>query len=71
MSKIWELIPRDYLKGLVVAVFTGILTLLYQMLISQSVIELKQVTIVGLIAGLGYILQKLPQDEGGKYLGKY
>jgi hypothetical protein len=70
MSKIWELTKNDFVRGLIVAVMTAPLTLIFQSLQAQAEIDLKQVGIVALTAFCGYILKNLGTSEDGKFLGK-
>jgi hypothetical protein len=69
MSKLWTLISMDYAKGLIVAVITAVLTILLQMLQNQQTIDFKQIGLIGLTAGIAYILKNLATDSQGVPLG--
>ena len=71
MSEIWKLTKNDYLKGLVVAVLSGVLTLILDLLKANAPIDWNQVLTVGLIAGIGYLIKNLGTSADGKLLGKY
>lgn len=70
MSDVMNLNWKDLLKGLLVAIFTAVLTTVYEMLEKQEVIEFKQIAIVGLLAMLGYLIKQLGTDTNNKFLGK-
>lgn len=69
MSGIFKLDWRDLLKGLVVTVFSAVITLVIEMLQAGS-IDWKAIGVTGLIAGLSYILKNLLTDNEGKLGGK-
>lgn len=69
LSPLFTLGKNDFVKGLVVAVITGVLTLLVQMLSSGNV-DLKQLGVAALIAGCSYLLKNFSTDSNGKLLGK-
>jgi len=68
-TQIGNLNLGDWLKGLVMAVITAVLTLVYQLLTSSQAIDYKQIGIVALTAALAYILKQLGSDEQGNILG--
>jgi len=61
---------KDVIKGVVVAVLSAVLSGLYQALTAQMVIDPKQLLLVGLTAGLGYLLKNVFTSAVGKFLGK-
>jgi len=68
-TQIGNLSLKDWLKGLVMAVITAVLSLVYQLLTSNQAIDYKQIGIVALTAALAYILKQLGSDEQGNILG--
>lgn len=70
MSKIWTLAKNDYVKGLVIAVITAVLSVIYQALTDDNVIVVSQVINTALTAGVAYILKNLATAENGKIGGK-
>ena len=70
MSKLFSLNLNDWLKGLVVAIISAVLTLLIQQLQTGN-IDWKDVAGVGAIAGMSYILKNLATSDEGKLLGKF
>jgi hypothetical protein len=70
MSKLFNLNLVDIVKGIIVAVLSAVLSVLYQALTAQAVIDPKQLLLVGLTAGLGYLLKNVFTSADGKFLGK-
>ena len=68
-TQIGDLSLKDWLKGLVMAVITAVLSLVYQLLTSSQAIDYKQIGVVALTAALAYILKQLGTDEQGNILG--
>ena len=68
-TQIGDLSLKDWLKGLVMAVITAVLSLVYQLLTSSQAIDYKQIGVVALTAALAYILKQLGTDENGNVLG--
>jgi len=69
-SDIFKLNLQDVIKGVIVAVLSAVLSALYQALTAQVIIDPKQLLLVGLTAGIGYILKNFLTDSDGKLLGK-
>lgn len=70
ISKLWRLSTNDFVKGLIVAVLSGVLTLILDLLKAGSVINWSQIGTVALIAMLSYLLKNFGTDSRGKILGK-
>lgn len=74
MSSIFQLSTRDLLKGLVVAVFTSVFTLLSSIIqnngfaLSQQ--DWKLVAAMAVTSALGYLTKQFVTDENGKIGGK-
>ena len=69
MSNLFNLNWKDFFKGLVMAIITAALTLVYQLLQAGSVIDWNQVGLVSITAALAYILKNLGSDNQGNPLG--
>lgn len=68
-SKLFRLNLNDLFKGLIVAVLTGVLTGILQMLtVVPPSIDLKQIAIISITSAISYILKQLATDETGKIL---
>ena len=68
----FSLNTQDFLKGLLVAVFSAVLGLAYQV-ISQSGftgLDYKQILQVAILAALSYLIKNYFTDSEGKFLGK-
>ena len=63
MSTLFRLNAADIFKGVVVAVMSAIVGTLYELLQAGSVIDWKQVGIIGAVAGLGYLVKNLFTDN--------
>jgi hypothetical protein len=70
MAKLWTVGLQDFIKGLIVAVLTAILTTFAQLLPGGE-IDLKKIGVAGLVAGCAYLIKQLGTDENGAVLGKY
>ena len=68
-SKLYSLITNDVLRGFFVAIIGAVLSLLYEMLKGSVSIDLKQLGIVGLTAGIAYLIKTFFSDENGKLGG--
>lgn len=71
MSELWKLAKSDYVKGFVVAVLTAVLSVIYQALTDDQVIEVGLVVNTALTAGIAYLLKNLSTDSQGKIGGKF
>ena len=71
MSELLKLNYRDILKGAFLSVVIAVLTLLYEMIQGNQVIELKKIGLVATGAFLAYLIKNLNTDENGKLLGKF
>jgi uncharacterized MnhB-related membrane protein len=73
MSKPLSLNLQDALKGLIVAVFSAVITFLYSLVTMPSFaftdISLKQMGTVAFIALVSYLAKNFLTDEEGKFLG--
>lgn len=73
MSKLFELGKQDFIKGLVVAILTAVLTLIVRIIESKGLaldpVDLQSIISTAIIAGLGYLLKNLGTDENGKIGG--
>lgn len=70
MSDILNINWKDVVKGLVVAVFTSILTAVYQMIERQDEISFKQLATIGSLSMIAYLIKQLGTDTDNKFLGK-
>jgi hypothetical protein len=70
MSQLWSVQTQDFVKGLVVAILTSVLTVFVQMIQTGGQVDLKQVCIAALVAGSAYLLKQFGSDSDGKVLGK-
>ena len=60
---------KDYIKGLIVAVITSVLTVLSESLSAGDiVIDFKNITTVALTATIAYLLKNLGTNEDGDFL---
>jgi hypothetical protein len=69
-SSLWTVKTQDFVKGLVVAILTSVLTVFVQMIQTGGQVDLKQVGIAALVAGSAYLLKQFSTAENGKVLGK-
>lgn len=71
MSKFFSLNSNDFIKGLVVAVLSAVITLLYSTIQSGTLtIDWKQIGIVALTSALAYITKNLVTNSDGTLLQK-
>ena len=68
MSGIFKLDWKDLIKGLVVSVLSAVIGSITQMMTSGF--DWKQIVVLALSAGLGYLLKNLATDSDGKLVGK-
>lgn len=62
---------RDYLKGLIVALLTAVITFLYEWIAAGKPLDLSLLKTVGLVAlsaGLAYLLKNLGTNSSGQIL---
>jgi hypothetical protein len=69
-SDLFKLNLTDVAKGVIVAVLAAVLSGLYQALTNQAVIDPKQLLLMGVTAGIGYLIKNFLTDENNKLLGK-
>jgi len=70
-SEFLKLDQRDWLKGLVVAVIASVLTVVLEVLNQGSLdFDYNKIAVVGLTAGVAYILKNLGTDDKGRLLGE-
>lgn len=66
-----KLNTQDFIKGLIVAVGSSVITILYSTLESGSLsFDWKQVGIVALTSALGYLMKNLFTNQEGKLFSK-
>lgn len=63
-SEFLSLNTSDFVKGLVVFVFTSVLTLLYQMANAGS-FDFKAIAMVALTSALGYLVKQFSTNKSG------
>lgn len=70
-SKFLKLNINDVLKGGIVTVIAAILTVVLEVLQAGSLdFDYRKIIIVGLTAGISYLLKNLGSDEESKFVGK-
>lgn len=70
-SEFLKLNNRDWLKGLVMVVISAVLTIALEVLQNGSMnFDWNKIAVVGLTAGVAYILKNLGTDQDGKMLGE-
>lgn len=70
-SEFLKLNNRDWLKGLVMVVISAVLTIALEVLQTGSLsFDWNKIAVVGLTAGVAYILKNLGTDKDGKMLGE-
>ena len=68
-SKLWSLCKNDWFKGLVVAVITAPLTIIYQSVSAGGLVfDWKAISAAALTGGIAYLLKNLSTGEQGKLL---
>jgi hypothetical protein len=70
LSDIFKLSLKDVAKGLIIAILSAVLSGLYQALTAQAVIDPKQLLLVAVTAGIGYLLKNFFSTSDGKFLGR-
>ena len=69
-SELYHLAKSDFVKGFVMAFIGGVLATLLSLLQNGGVIDWKQVAIIGVTAGLGYVVKNYFSDAEGRVFGK-
>ena len=72
-SRFFNLNTKDFIKGLIVAILTGVLTFLNNALISYHIVDMqliKQTGIAALIGFLSYIIKNLFTNSKDEILKK-
>lgn len=70
MSEIFSVGVKDFLKGVIVAALSGVITYVYGVVANDTLaIDVHQVYIVAIASGLGYIVKNYLSDESGKFAG--
>lgn len=70
-STLFNLNTQDFIKGLVVAVASSVVTILYSTLESGSLsFDWKQIGIVALTSAIGYLMKNLFTNQEGKLFKK-
>ena len=70
MNKLFSVGIKDFARGLVVAVFSGVLVYVYGIVQSGTLaIDWRQVALVAVSSCLGYIVKNYLSDESGKLGG--
>jgi hypothetical protein len=68
-SSIFTLNSSDFIKGLITAVLTSVVTIIYQTISTGSLtFDWKAVATVALTSALGYIMKNLLTNSAGKFL---
>jgi hypothetical protein len=68
-SSIFTLNTNDFIKGLIIAVLTSVVTIVYQTVSTGSLaIDWKDIATVALSSALGYIMKNLLTNSAGKFL---
>ena len=73
LSKLWNLNTRDFIKGLIVAVITAVVTFLTNALTAGATIDialLKKVGMAAVIGFLSYLLKNLLTNSKDEVLTK-
>jgi hypothetical protein len=52
------------------AMTTAALDSVYQLLSQRAIFDWREVALVGIVAGLGFIIKQLGTDDQNKFLGK-
>ena len=68
MSSFFKLNIADVGRGLIMAVLAGVLAFVYEALQTGVPVDWHQVLLVGITAGLGYLIKNFFSEEG-KFLG--
>lgn len=70
-SEFLKLNNRDWLKGLVMVVISAVLTIVLEVLQNGSLsFDWNKIAVVGLTAGVAYILKNLGTYQDGRMLGE-
>lgn len=69
-SALGKLNGNDFIKGLILAVITAVLTAVYNTLESGSQIDWKAVATIGITAFIGYLLKNIASNSNGEVLKK-
>ena len=69
ISKLFSLGWNDAVKGLVVAILSGVLTFIYETLTTGTVIDWQQVSVIAITAGISYLIKNFFTTQDGKFLG--
>lgn len=70
-TDLWKVRMSDWQRGLVVAIFTAPLTIIYQTVTSTPItltFDWKAIVGAALAGGLGYVLKNLATGSGGNLL---
>ena len=69
MSNLWKLGLNDWQKGLIVAVLTAVLTVIYESIsVGGLIFDYKIVLTTGILAGISYLLKNVLTGSGGQIL---
>ena len=70
MTNLWKINLSDFWRGLIVAVFTSVLAVIYEFVQAGNLdINWKSVLLAGLGAGIAYLLKNFSSDSNGRVLG--
>lgn len=70
-STIFTLNTNDFLKGLIMAVLSSVITVVYQTVEAGSLVfDWKAIGTIALTSGLAYIMKNLFTNSTGKFFGK-
>lgn len=68
-TKLWTVKTSDFLRGLVVAVATAPLTIIYQsVMLGSLTFDWKAIITTGLAGGIAYLLKNMVTGVGGNIL---
>jgi hypothetical protein len=68
-SRLWSLQLSDWWKGLIVAVLTAPLTIIYQSISAGSlVLDWKAILLAGLAGGIAYLMKNIATGTKGRML---
>lgn len=70
-SSIFTLNTNDFIKGLIMAVLSSVITVIYQTVEAGSLVfDWKAIGIIALTSGLAYIMKNLFTNSNGKLFAK-
>ena len=70
MTNLFKLGWNDAVKGLVMAVLSGVITFVYQASTNDTSFDWNQILQIAITSGLGYLVKNYFTDSEGKLMGK-